>query len=295
VCTASRSEWGLIQPVLRRLERSPFFNVHTLFIQPGSFQDGYTIGRQSSYLDLAITPFDRFEMLGAAIGFYEAAVPTAQIHAGDLSLEGTLDDYARHMITLTTSIQFCCSPASYLRTMQFLELVGKDTDRCYEVGSIHMDDLQIDYSACPGEPFDLVLYNPPTRRLDLMKKELDEIERLIGDRLVVWIEPNEDPGRRYILYRIQKIILQKDIVLQNTLPRPSYLGLLERCERAIGNSSSFFYELPYFGKRHIHVGVRNKGRETPEIRPGGSDRIVAILEKLWRNGGFGGVGELGGG
>lgn len=230
-------------------------------------------------VDLAFCPFDRVEMLGACLAFFINNVPIHQIHAGDISGEGTLDDAVRHIITLCSDFQFCNGAASHQRTLRLLELAGKRTDHCFEVGSIQFDDLEIDTCIIPKDSFDVVIYNPLTTRPNLMQSELDAIERLL-DKRTIWIYPNEDMGREIIIERIRKLERNGKAKGYESLPRPQLLALLKHCDRAIGNSSAFFLELPYFGKKHIHIGLRNKYREVVEPRIGGSDRIVKILEKI---------------
>lgn len=283
-CTASRSERGLVDPLLKRLGENPRFELNRVDIFPATFDDAYHQVRaevfETGRPDLAFTPFDRVEMLGAAIGLATSNIPTAQIHAGDMSREGSWDDYVRHMITLCSKVQFCVSDASYLRALRLLETAGKPTQHCYRVRSIHFDDLEVDESLALNEPFDLVVYNPPTSRPDLINKELAEIEALI-DKKTVWIIPNEDIGGDRILRWVNETPKKHLIYLTPTLPRGKYMGLLARCTRAIGNSSSFLLELPFFQKTYVHIGVRNTGREVVQsVERGGSDDIIRILEGL---------------
>jgi UDP-N-acetylglucosamine 2-epimerase len=282
-CTASRSERSLIQPLLNRIEAHPKMDLSLLEL-PLSFRGALEVASEflkHNQVDLAFCPFDRVEMLGACIAFFLKNMKIAQIHAGDISGGGTHDDIIRHMITLYSDIQFCNGGKSHQRTLRLLRTVGKPIKNCYEIGSIHFDDFDDNLIGAlwiPPQPFDLVLYNPLTRRPDLVPKELNEIEQLL-DKSTVWIHPNEDAGRELILKKIEEL-KQKGVNGYTTVSRPQFLYLMKNCERAIGNSSAFIYELPAFNKNHIHIGLRNKDREPVEIRVGGSDRIVKILENL---------------
>jgi len=283
--TASRSDRQLSKPLIRRLEKSPLFNVIT-FSLPTDFEKAFrSVKRQLkdwTLINLVFCPYDRLEMLGAALMLWTHRVPLVQVHAGDFSSQGCFDDVARHMITLCSDIQFCVGKASHDRAMHLLNLVGKPVDRCYLIDSIHMDDVKLSYKQVPYVPFDLVLYNPPTKRLDLLLEEVTSIDHLLEEnKPVIWIAPNEDEGRTWILEEVQRISRTKNVKLLKTLPRPQFLGLLKKCDRAIGNSSSFFYELPHFNKKHIHIGVRNTGREYVDSTSGGSAQIVKILEGLY--------------
>lgn len=287
VCTASRSERGLTLPLINELKRSGKFDVEVLEL-PVSFKGALEIAEE--YLrvkekpDLVFCSYDRVEMLGACLVFYFNGVKIAQYHAGDFGAgEGVFDDCVRFMITLCSDIQFCNSAKSFTRCLRFLRTAGKPVEHCYCVGSLAFDDVNLDYSVVPNEPFDLILYNPLPKRLDLMGEELNQVENLLGERLAIWIYPNEDVGRDIVIKRIKKLEREGKVIGYDTLPRPQFLALLEKAERVIGNSSSFFYELPYFGKSHIHIGVRNRERERIEIKTGASKKIVKILEKLFCN------------
>jgi UDP-N-acetylglucosamine 2-epimerase (non-hydrolysing)/GDP/UDP-N,N'-diacetylbacillosamine 2-epimerase (hydrolysing) len=283
VCTASRSERQLIKPLLEELEANPKFKLHVLEL-PTNFLGGFKTAKK--YLethgkpDLAFCSFDRVEMLGACLAFFLDNVKIAQYHAGDTSGEGeTFDDYVRFMITLCSDYQFCNGENAYKRCLQFLKLVGKPTEHCFEVGSLAFDNVSLDYSIVPNQPYDFILYNPLTRQPNLMENELNQIERLIGKRLALWIYPNEDEGREHVIEKIKKLEAEGKVKAYQTLPRPQFLALMEKADRIIGNSSSFFLELPFFGKKHVHVGARNKHRERIQIRTGASKRIVKILEE----------------
>jgi len=285
VCTASRSERQLSQPLIEELKKSPKFKVEVLEL-PITFKGAYeTVEeyiRVKGKPDLAFVNYDRLEMLGACLAFFIKGVRLAQYQAGDVSGEGEVyDDLVRFMITLCSDFQFCNSEESFKRCLKFLKLVGKPVKNCHHVGSFAFDNLTLDYSAVPNEPFDLILYNPLSRRVDLMEGELDMIEKLLGERLALWVYPNEDEGRDIVIERIRKLEAEGRVKGLETLPRPQFLALMEKAERVIGNSSSFFLELPYFKKQHIHIGLRNRHRERIEVKPGASRRIVEILEKFF--------------
>jgi len=275
----------LIQPLIKRLEESPKFKLKVLEM-PTTFEGAYETVKEYLRIygkpDMAFCNFDRVEMLGACLAFYFSRVPIAQYHAGDISGEGeTFDDYIRFMITLCSDIQFCNSAKSFTHCLRFLRLVGKPVEHCYHVGSLAFDDVELDYTIVPDEPFDLILYNPLPAKPDLMEDELRQIEELLGDRLAIWIFPNEDEGREKVIAKIKELEAEGKVKGLNTVPRPQFLALMEKAERVIGNSSSFYMELPYFYKTHIRNGARNRNRERVKVVPGASERMVKILEKFF--------------
>jgi len=281
VCTSSRSERGLIQPLIKELKNSKF-KVEVLEL-PTNFEGAYEVSSEflrTHKVDLAFCGFDRLEHFGACLAFFVNQVPIAQVYAGHISGEGVWDDVVRHLITLCSTFQFCDSKKAYGRCLNLLKTADKPLDKCFLVGSLAFDNLEIDESIVPKEKFDLVLYNPLPLRPDLIQKELDEIEKLL-DKPTIWVYPNEDEYREVVIKRIKKLEMEGKVKGVKSLPRSQYLALLKNCDRAIGNSSSFFLELPYFGKSHIHIGIRNKKREKAEIKTGASKKIVEILEKYF--------------
>lgn len=282
VVWSNRSEYGLLLPVINRLRR----HFEVIEFKMDEREDPFELGGlyESVYAflnenkpGLVITPFDRKAQIFAALAARMLNLKVAQIHAGDISKEGAWDDLIRWQISLCCDYLFCNTKESAERARKLVELTGSSA-KVYEVGSTAFDDIEVDTSSCPDGEFDLIIYHPPTKRPDLIEKELDEIESLL-DEPTVWVGPSRDPGSDRIVARAKKLEKEGKIRFYQNLPRPKFLGLLKRCERAIGNSSAFFCELPFFGKRHVHIGVRNRGRGIVKIKPGGSDKIAEILKK----------------
>lgn len=283
---SNRAEKGILEPVIKKVDQSKKFNatkVDLMMIPISVKEYGMTYTHTYKLLeenqpDLCFCSFDRPEMIFVALASFYQGIPVAQMHAGDISQHGSWDDFTRHAISVYASIHFCNGMPSYYRVLALLHVVGKEATHVYEVGSTAFDDIEIDESTCPTEPYDLVVYNPPTRRRDLIPSEVNKIADML-DKKTVWIEPNGDLGSAII----KATTLVRDIKLAPTVKRPQFLGLMKNAERFIGNSSSLFKEAPAFLKPHqlIHVGVRNAGREKlTKIRKGGSARIVKILEEL---------------
>lgn len=292
---SNRAEKGLLKSVMKRIEESGKLELLAVdlfkdLVEPKSL-DSYGLLYNSAYKlierekpTLVMTPFDRFEMVFPALAAFYHNIPIAQIHAGDLSLEGAWDDVTRHVLSLYASIHFCEGRKAYRRVVNMLKTLRRSTRHVYEIGSTAFDDVEIDTSFCPKEPYDLVVYCSPTKRLDLIASEIKQILSML-DKYTVWVEPSgRDPGDREIIEILKdhhtQLSSPQPYLLLKTLPRPMFLGLMKNCERFIGNSSSLFYEAPMFLKKKqiIHIGVRNKGREFVKIRRGGSKRIVKILE-----------------
>lgn len=282
VTFSNRSEIGLLEPVIGRLRKH--FEVIEFKMENGEDPSelGGLYGSAYAFLrecqpDLVITPFDRKEQIFAALAAKMLNLRVAQIHAGDISREGTWDDSVRHQISLNCDYLFCNTRESAERARKLVGLTGSSA-KVFEVGSTAFDDIEVDTSLCPDGKFDLVVYSPPTKRPDLIESELDKIESIL-DKPTVWVGPSGDPGSDQIVARAKKLEGEGKVTFYQNVPRPKFLGLMKRCKRAIGNSSSFFCELPFFGKRHVHVGVRNTSRERVAVRTGGSDRIAEVLRR----------------
>lgn len=285
VAYSNRSEYGLLAPVIKRLQEH--FEViefdmgdmgGEVFELGDLYKKAFTFLRESAPV-CVITPFDRKEQIFVALAARMLNLKVAQIHAGDISLDGTWDDQVRHMISLCCDYLFCNGEGSAERTRGLVRLTGSSA-KVFEVGSTAFDDTGVDTSICPKTLFDVVAYSPPTRHPELIDEELSEIESLL-DKPAIWIGPSGDPGSSRITERVDKIKKSHDITFYQNLPRPKFLGLLKRCKRVIGNSSSLFLEAPAFLRpsQIIHMGVRNRGREIVKVRRGGSGRIVKILKK----------------
>lgn len=289
VFSSHRAERGLLQPLIDRLKAHPEFDLDLFSLAPaGDFAANY-IGARNRLTthrpDAVLIPCDRLEALAAALAAFELGIPIIHFHAGDT---GTVskDETHRHIISLMASVHLCNGPTARETVCDLLESVGRTTLQVHNVGSTAMDDLKIDASAVPYVPYDMVLYNPPTNDPELINRELDEIGSLIHQSVpVCWVLPNGDPGSQIVVDRIFsefKISQDGRLYTYDNLPRSVFLGFVMRCERFIGNSSSMVCEAPALLKpdQLVNIGDRNKNRSHDDIRVGGSDRIIQILEMI---------------
>lgn len=287
VSSGNRFDDPLLVPVKTRLVKNRNIKVLDLIIPAGDFSASYKITvdflKNMSPPDLAIVPFDRIEVLAAAVALFQNNIKLCQIHAGDFSSVGSLDDDIRWAISTLCSIHMCNGPDAFWRVVKFLKLMGRPADNVFEVGSTAFDDTEPDTSLCPKLPYDLVLFLSPTKRLDLIDSEMNQIFSMLN-KTTVWIEPSgKDVGDDKICMRLHWIKdgdFPQEITLYKSVPRMKFLGLIRNCQRFLGNSSSMIYEAPAYLKPEqiIHIGVRNQGREPVTIKIGGSDRIVKHLE-----------------
>lgn len=282
IVTSHRAERGLLQPLIDRLEAHPTLDLDILSLDPDADHVANYEQAGAHYMDnrpdIVIIPCDRAEALDGALAAFELGIPIIHFHAGDV---GTVskDEMYRHMISLMASVHLCNGLSAKKVVTDLLHVVGRPVGCVFDVGSTILDDLEICESAGPFQPYELVLYNPPTNIPALINMELEEIEELLNpDILTVWCAPNGDPGSEIIHTRMG----QSDAHLHFNLPRDEFLGLVKNCEYFIGNSSSMVCEAPMWLKPEqiIHIGDRNKNRSFDEINPGATDRILGILEVI---------------
>jgi len=157
--------------------------------------------------------------------------------------------------------------------------MGKEPEHVFVSGVTNLDVEKI--SEPPDGDYDVVIYNVPTKCPEKITDELSDIVNRL-DKETYWIEPQGNTeDDKYILARARDFAKTtgKTISVVPTMPHESLLGLFSRAKRVIGNSSSLFFEAPYFGCEIVQIGERNKIRETVELSPGGSKKIARTLKK----------------
>lgn len=87
--------------------------------------------------DLVILLGDRFESFSFAIASYYSRVPIAHIHGGELT-QGSLDDNVRHSITKLSHYHFTSTEEYRKNVIQ----LGENPSRVYNVGAIGLDSIK---------------------------------------------------------------------------------------------------------------------------------------------------------
>jgi UDP-N-acetylglucosamine 2-epimerase len=303
IISSHRAERGLLQPLIDRLEAHPEFALDLFSLTPaGDFVANYIGARNRLELspsDVVLIPCDRTEALAGATAAFNLGIPIIHFHAGDT---GTVskDETHRATISLMASVHLCNGPTAMKVVIDLLTAINRSTGHVHDVGSTVLDGANPDVSMCPDDPFDLVLYHPSKDDPEVIEREIDEIEKIlatnivyadgsasdVSQRQVFWGYPNGDPGSPVIIKRMhetQKI--GKRPVTLFSASRDRFLGLMMRCERFIGNSSSMVCEAPAWLREEqiIHIGDRNRSRSFDGIQIGGTDRIIKILEAIdWK-------------
>lgn len=187
VFTGSRSEYGLLVPVLRALAGDP--RLEPIVLAGGSHLDedfGATLGEiegdgfrvrarvdtttprdtlsataqaigmgvlrlarvlEEQPPDLLVVYGDRFETFAAAIAGTQLRIPTAHIEGGDYTEGGALDDSVRHAITKLCHLHFATNPDAAER----IRRLGEEAWRVHLVGLPALDLIARGAYASPDE------------------------------------------------------------------------------------------------------------------------------------------------
>lgn len=288
IATAHRSERGLLNPVIRRAKKHPKLEVTVYEVDPNKpvskIAEDFEKRLEFEKPDIIVIPCDRLEMLPIAIIAYYNNIVIAHFHAGDLG-DGVHGEAARFAISRFAHIMFCNS----LESVMNLWKVGEERWRIFHVGSTAFDDVELDDSIVPNQPFDLVLLHPDTVSKEGTRRDVKRVFKIL-DKYTIVLYPDRGLYYEEIVEEIQKHRNDPDVKIIKELPRPQFLALLKNCERFIGNSSAIQYEAPFFGTKTVHIGERNRYRPKIEVKLGGSDKICEVLanieinEKLLRKG-----------
>jgi UDP-hydrolysing UDP-N-acetyl-D-glucosamine 2-epimerase len=293
VCSANRAERGLVSPIVDELKQ--FKNLKVKFFEDYSekrlrfihYLSTWTYFFEQEKPDLVVCPCDRIEMLACACAALELGIPIAHFHAGDLG-GGIRDDSIRMAISRLSSIMFCETEEA----KDFLTQSGEEPWRINVVGSTAFDGVKIPSKKdfikkykLP-EKFSILLYHPDPH---VERQDLEIIQIFIKyctaedavDELVL-MYPNNDPGSQQIIERIESYKGDKRFhIIPSFENREDFLAGIKYCHMLIGNSSSMFFEAPYFGTKTLQIGERNKNRVKPkQIIDGGSKRVAKIISEL---------------
>lgn len=177
VATGSRADYGLLKPLLEKINNDPEINLQ--LIVTGAHlspefgltykqieSDGFSIGSKVEMLlssdtaegitksmglgmigfadafkylkpDLLIILGDRYEMLSVASTALIFRIPIAHIHGGEIT-EGAYDDSIRHSITKMSHLHFTSTETYLKRVIQ----LGEQPERVFNVGAIGLDNFQ---------------------------------------------------------------------------------------------------------------------------------------------------------
>ena len=176
VVTATRAEYGILRPLLMRLQvveemelqllvtgthlSEKYGNTEQEIIKDGLpiyeriliLEDGnsaYDISRtmanaingfadyfRREHPDLLLLLGDRTEMLGIACAAMNEKVPIAHLHGGELT-EGAVDDCVRHALTKMSYLHFAATEEYRRRIIQ----LGENPNRVFHVGALGVENI----------------------------------------------------------------------------------------------------------------------------------------------------------
>lgn len=176
VVTATRAEYGIMQPLIRKLHQDSDVELQLLVTgthlseKHGNTQqeiecDGFPIFARVPILTEGNTPADisrimaraleqfadyfeqekpdcvvilgdRTEMLGVCAAAMNAGVPIAHLHGGELT-EGAVDDCIRHSITKMAYLHF---PSTEIYRKRIIQM-GETPERVFNVGALSVENI----------------------------------------------------------------------------------------------------------------------------------------------------------
>ncbi len=214
--------------------------------------------------DCVVVLGDRIEAFAAASAASIGGYPLAHIHGGDRA-EGVADEAMRHAITKLAHIHFPATQTSAARIIK----MGEDPVMVHVVGSPAIDGLD----AIPpmgdgafaelGSPEVVALIHPIGRDDAAEQGAMELVFEAFGDKRVLVLHPNLDPGRRGIMAAIESAPI--DVLVCPQLVRTEFIGLLKRVGQSggalVGNSSAGLIEAAAIGCPSVDIGDRQRGRE----------------------------------
>lgn len=176
VITATRAEYGLLSPLMRKIEEDEYFELD-LIVTGGhlSAKQGYTIDaiREDGFLitheipiledndtpydvsltmanaikgfakcfrddrpDMAVILGDRTEMLGVASAAVNEGIPIVHISGGEVTM-GAVDDWVRHALTKMSYLHFTSTDIYRRRVIQ----LGENPGRVFNVGALAVENI----------------------------------------------------------------------------------------------------------------------------------------------------------
>lgn len=241
--------------------------------EKGSSADNRLIARVGSFMPKLATALDklspqmlvlvgdRHEMVGVAFTAAMKGIPIAHIAGGDVS-GGSLDERWRHAITKMADVHFATNYEASKRVLR----MGEEKRDVYQLGSPSADRVvttpvlsrptALRAAGLPEGTRSFVMANWQAESPGALAALLAALKEYPGPGVMVG--PNPDPGSKDVEKGIAS--LPPRWVVRATLPPQVYLSCLSYCLCLVGNSSSGFYEAPYYGTPVINVGDRQKGR-----------------------------------
>ena len=207
---------------------------------------------------------DRYEAMIAALAAFDLGTKIIHAGGGETTL-GSKDNYYRKIISKKAFIHFATTKQSFFRLKKKFS-----KSKVYFVGSPIVAQIKkfkkrkkLKHKFFKGDKYALMTFHPSIKSIENISKLMSmSIKILLNLKYKILITyPNQDPGYIRILNIIKKYKKNRNILTKKNLAN-KYFYALDNAEFMIGNSSSGIIEAPYFKKKVINIGLRQKGRLT---------------------------------
>lgn len=207
--------------------------------------------------DVAICHGDRFETLGFAVACSYGDLPLVHMESGEYS--GNIDNKIRWAISSLADLQLAPTQKSHDN------LKAVDLFNSYFVGSPAVEYILRNKDRLKhwAGNYIMAVYNPtPSKEFEVF---LDFVTEISKKTKVYWVNPNIDPGNKYIVKTMHKMENKNaNIIFTKNLLLDDYLELMINCTCLIGNTSSGLKEAAALEKPYILLPGRQKNRECGE-------------------------------
>lgn len=239
--------------------------------------------------DLCFIEGDRYEALAMARVAHRKGIVIVHQGGGDRS--GSIDDAMRDKITSYADMHL----AGSTRSAQRLQGLGIASERIYMFGEPGLDDIaardftsraliQKRYAVDHKKKLLLCIMHPDTMSRISPKRQIGPVLSAIeqSGMPAILIYPNGDAGSGEMIREIEKMRGKPHIQIYPSLSRADFLGLLNRCDIFIGNSSAGLIETTLVNVPSLCIGNRQKGRladKNAVFVPLDTSRIIAAVKK----------------
>lgn len=301
VATGTRAEYGILKPLLGRIEKARKLKLRLLACHMhlaklhntakeikrdgfsfervpgdtfGRMHDAFSNALPRGNADFLVVLGDRPEALAAVLAAAALVIPIAHVQAGDKIDSGHIDEPVRHSITRFAHVHFAACRSSAKR----LEKVGEQKFRIKTVGALGIDSLRAakrisekklfeKLGLDAGRPAAICIQHPVLLEKDAAGAQMKTtLQALVKTGLqTVVIYPNGDDGTNEMVGVIEKYRGKSgQFRVFRSLPHDEFVSLMRHAAVMVGNSSSGIIEAPFLGLPMVHVGTRNRGREHGE-------------------------------
>ena len=300
VVTATRAEYGILRPLILKLERDSNIELQLLvtgthlvekdgipiFLRIPILAEGNTALSVSRTMANALNGFaeyfererpecvvvlgDRTEMLGICAAAIDAGIPIVHLHGGELT-EGAVDDCVRHAITKMSYLHFPSTESYRKRIIQ----MGEEPSRVFNVGALGVENIlhvpllseqevRKEVGIPVGLDFASVTFHPVTLEPGSEKRQTEAIIAAMEEKnqyFYVITKANADVGGDAVNELLEQFARKSGkMKLVASLSMKTYLSLVKYSKFVLGNSSSGIIEAPSLGTPTVNIGDRQKGR-----------------------------------